>query len=359
MRVFAGMDPRLRLAEVAAHVRRVEAMGYDGIHVAETIHDALAVALLAVEHSEAMVVRTSVALAFPRSPTLTAYAAWDLAQLSGGRFELGLGTQIRQNIEDRYGIAWSDPVAWMSEYLDALDELFEAFRTGGVPHADGPRYRISRLQPYFNPGPDEATAAPPLWLGGVNPGICRLAGSRAAGFVTHPTNSSPRYLEAVCLPNLATGAAGRGRDPRAVELVVGTPVITGRSRAELDAAREHQRRMFAFLYSTPAYRVALDLHGWGDLTERLQAMIRAGRWDDLGPLVTDEVLDALVPCAPYAELAAELVRRFGHLADGVVLNPPADPGADAAVAEVVAALQQTPSRRRLEGGTAPPSPTPI
>src|SRR5579872_1161781 len=125
MRVYAGMNPRMALRDIAGYARRVEAMGFDGLHVAETIHDSLAVALLVAEHTERMIVRTSMTLAFPRSPTLTAYAAWDLAAFSQGRFQLGLGTQIRQNIEDRYGVAWSEPVPRLREYVEALAALYE------------------------------------------------------------------------------------------------------------------------------------------------------------------------------------------------------------------------------------------
>src|SRR3954452_22799058 len=128
------MDPRLPLAEVAAYARRVEAIGLDRLHVAETVHDALAVAVLAVEHTERITIRTSVALAFVRSPLLTAYAAWDLAKFSGGRFELGLGSQIKQNIEDRYGMPWSEPVERMRDYITALHDIHRAFQTGERLH---------------------------------------------------------------------------------------------------------------------------------------------------------------------------------------------------------------------------------
>ena len=130
MRVYSGMDPRLparrRWPPTPAGWRR---LGFDGLHVAETVHDSLAVALLAAEHTERITVRTSVTLAFPRSPTLTAYAAWDLAAYSRGRFQLGLGTQIRQNIEDRYGMAWAEPVARLREYVEALARPLR-----GLPH---------------------------------------------------------------------------------------------------------------------------------------------------------------------------------------------------------------------------------
>lgn len=339
MKIYAGMDPRLSLTDILAHARRVEALGYDGLHVAETIHDSLAVSLLVAEHTERIVVRSAVALAFPRSPTLTAYAAWDLAKLSGGRFQLGLGTQVRQNIEDRYAVPWTEPVSRMRDYLGALAALYESFRTGGHLAYEGAHYRLTRMQPYFNPGPDPSTEPPSTWLGGVNAGICQLAGELAAGFVTHPTNSNPRYLETICLPNLRLGAERVGRDLSSFELVVGTQVVTGATAVELDAERERQRRLFAFLYSTPAYRRTLELYGWEELAGRLQALVRADRWDDLHQVVTDEVLDTLVPTAGFDELPVMLADRYGHLGQGVLVPPPADPAHDAQFAEVVAAIR--------------------
>jgi probable F420-dependent oxidoreductase len=325
---------------VAAHARRAEAAGYDGLQVSETIHDGFALALLALEHTGRIVVRTSVALAFARSPMLTAYSAWDLARFSGGRFHVGLGTQIRQNIEDRYGMPWSEPAARMREYVAAMRAAFETFRTGERPSFEGEHYRLTRMQPYFNPGPDEETPAPPIYLGGVNRRMCALAGEVADGFVTHPTNSSPRYLEAICLPALAEGDALRPEPHPGLELVAGTQVIAGATRAELDTERERQRRLFAFLYSTPAYRRTLELYGWADMQERLMLMIRQDKWDDLHAVVTDEVLDTLVPMALYEDLPDLILGRWGHLAQGVTVPLPADPAHDGRVAEVVRALRQ-------------------
>jgi probable F420-dependent oxidoreductase len=339
VKVYAGMDPAMPIGDVAAHARRVEALGYDGLHLAETVHDALALALLAAEHTRRITIRTSVAVAFARSPTLLAYGAWDAARLSGGRFELGLGTQIRQNIEERFGMPFGDPVARMRDYLGALDALFTSFAMGVPLYFDGTYLHLHRLQPYFRPGPEGVPAAPPVLLGGVNAGVCELAGERAAGFVTHPTNSTPRYLTTVCRPHLAAGARRAGRDPAALDLVIGAPVITGRDGAALVAERERQRRLFAFLYSTPAYRRALTDAGLTELGPRLRAMVRSDRWDDLGSLVTDEVLDALVPSATYDELPAVLAGRFGALGTGLVLSVPPDPADDERFAPVVAAVR--------------------
>jgi probable F420-dependent oxidoreductase len=195
VKVYAGMDPRCSLAEAIAHAQRVERLGYDGLHVAETVHDSLAVALLAAEHTERITVRTSVTLAFTRSPTLLAYAAWDLSRMSGGRFHLGLGTQIRQNIEDRYGVPFGDdPIARLGDYVGAVRAAFASFATGTAPSYESAHYRVTRMQPYFNPGPDPDTVVPPIYLGGVQRRACALAGAVADGFVSHPTNSNPRYL---------------------------------------------------------------------------------------------------------------------------------------------------------------------
>ena len=185
----------------------------------------MAVALLVAEHTERITVRTSVALAFTRSPTLLAYAAWDISKLSGGRFQLGLGTQIRQNIEDRYGVPFGeDPIGRLRDYVGAVRAAFASFVSGDAPSYESAHYRVTRLQPYFNPGPDGETVAPPIYLGGVQRRACALAGEVADGFVSHPTNSNPRYLRETCLPALAEGARAAGRDlgRDGFETVIGT-----------------------------------------------------------------------------------------------------------------------------------------
>lgn len=337
------MDPRLPLSDVVARAVRVEALGYDGLHVAETVHDALAVALLVAEHTERITVRTSVALAFTRSPTLVAYAAWDLAKLSGGRFQLGLGTQIRQNIEDRYAVPFGeDPIGRLGDYVGAVRACFDSFASGEAPAYESAHYRVTRLQPYFNPGPDAETVPPLVYLGGVQRRACELAGAVADGFVSHPTNSNPLYLREACLPSLAAGAATVGRDLRAsrFEIVIGTPVVTGTSAKAVAAEQERQRRLLAFLYSTPAYAPTLELYGWGDVGPRLRALIRHDRWDDLADVLSDEILDTLVPCGTFDDLAGVLLERFSGLGQGIVVNPPADPADDGAFRAVVAAVRE-------------------
>ena len=336
MKAYAAVDPQLPLAAVPAYARRVEQLGFDGLHVAETIHDSLAVALLALEHTTRITVRTAVTLAFVRSPTLVAYTAWDLSILSGGRFELGLGTQIKQNIQDRFGMPWTEPRSRLRDYVAALDALFTAFRTGGSLRHEGDHYRLTRMQPYFNPGPSDAVI-PPIWLGAVNAGMCELAGEVAHGVVTHSTNSDPAYLRDVVRPALRRGAAaGRTTEPL---IMASAAIATGDSDAAVARERERQRRMLAFLYSTPSYGTALKGRGWNDLPEQLRALVRAQQWDDLPTVLSDAVLDELVICGRYDELPGILMARFGQIADGVVLPALGDDGDDRLLRDCIADLQ--------------------
>ena len=338
MRVYAGMDPQLPLADVAAHAQRVESLGYDGLRVPETIHDGLMVALLALEHTTRLHVSTSIILAFPRSPMVVAYAAWDLQRMSGGRFTLGLGTQVRGNIEGRFSVPWVAPIEKLREYLLALRTIWRAFQDGTGVDFEGEHYRFTRLQPYFNPGPIEHPQIP-LLLGGVNPRICRLAGELADELATHPTNSSPRYLRELILPALAKGAERAQRTTTSCALLAGSPVITGRTEEHVARAREAQRQMLAFLYSTPAYWPTLELNGWGDLGRRLRALTREDRWDEMADAVGDEVIDQLVPQGTYDEIAEILVEWYGGLAEAVSLPLPEDPADDQLAARVISQLQ--------------------
>ena len=216
-----------------------------------------------------------------------------------------------------------------------------SFTSGEAPAYQSEHYRVTRLQPYFNPGPDQDTVAPPVYLGGVQRRACELAGAVADGFVSHPTNSNPRYLREVCLPALAEGARRAGRDLAhdGFETVIGTPVITGATVEDVLAERERQRRLLAFLYSTPAYAPTLELYGWADLGPRLRELIRHDRWDELADVLSDEVLDTLVPCGTFDELPGVLLERFAGLGESVVVSPPQNAAADGAFRAVIEALR--------------------
>ncbi|RIL07550.1 MAG: LLM class F420-dependent oxidoreductase [Proteobacteria bacterium] len=337
MHVWAATDQRTSLADVALHASRAERLGYTGLHVPEAVHDAFLLSARALAATARLRVATSVALAFPRSPMTTAYAAWDLAAFSGGRFELGLGSQVRGNVEGRFGVEWSAPVPRMREYVSALRAIFASWQHGSPLAFEGEHYRLGRMQPFFAPEP---LACDPIRiaLGAVGPAMTRLAGEVADALVTHPTSASPLVLRERTGPLVAEGERRAGRAPGACRVVAGGFVATGRDAAAVAAERERIREYLGFLYSTPQYAGALALHGFPDVQRELQALARAGRWSEMRARIPDALLDALVPAAPYGEIAALLRERYDGLCAALTFPAPADPADDALAAAAIAQL---------------------
>ena len=338
--VWASTPETMGPRDIAAHAQRAEALGCDGLQVPDAIHDGLLLAALALNASTRLRVMIGVLVAFPRSPMNVALAAWDLAALSGGRFALGLGTQVKGNIEGRYSTPWTAPLPRMREYIGALRAIFDAFQNGTRLEFHGEHYRFTKLQPFFNPGPIEHPRIP-LLLGAVGPQMTALAGEIADGMLTHPTNSPPRYLREVVWPRLRAGAARADRPLDDFALVSNALVATGTDAAAVVREREKWRRLLAFLFSTPAYWPTLELFGWKGRGEQLLAMTRDNHWEQMRELVDDAMLDAVVPAATYADLPAVLHQWYGGLAGRVSLALPEDPAGDAELATVVAALQRS------------------
>jgi probable F420-dependent oxidoreductase len=323
MEVIASWPASSPLSGVADWAQRAEALGFDVMHVPETIHDPFTVAALALAHTETLVVRTSMVVAFPRSPMVTAYSAWDLAAFSGGRFQLGLASQVRGNIVGRFSAEWSEPVARLREYIGAVRAIFTSFQDGSELLFEGAHYRFDRLQPYFNPGPIDV-GPPAIYSGGVNPRMCELAGETSDGFVCHPTNSHPEVLRSSILPAIAVGRERVGRSDGGPRVIAGPQPIMAATEAELETVRDGRRSELAFLYSTPAYRQQLEMFGLGALGEALSQMAQRDDWADLGRHLTDEVIDQLVPHATYDALPDVLAEWYAGLCDGIVLTIPDD-----------------------------------
>jgi probable F420-dependent oxidoreductase len=333
-RVYATIDQRTTPSEVGAKARRAEALGYDGLGVADGVHDGLLLAAMALAATTRLEVAITVLVAFPRSPMTVAHAAWDLQAMSGGRFELGLGPQVRGNIVGRYGVPWTPPVPRMREYLRSLRAIFICFQEGGTLRVEGEHYRFTRLQPFFNPGPIEHPEIPIL-LGAVGPKMTALAGEAADALVTHPTNTHPRYVREVTRPRLGSGAARANRNASDVKLMLAPLVATGPNREQTLSDRERQRRLLSFLYSTPAYWPSLELFGWGECGPRLRQLTREGKWDEMPEVISDEMLHELLPTAPYAEIADVLRDRYADLATMITFPLPEDPALDPQVATVI------------------------
>lgn len=338
MELVASWPSRMDLSDVPRWAKRVETMGFDTIHVPETIHDPFSVAALALQATTSITVRTSMVVAFARSPMLTAYAAWGLSKFSHGRFQLGLASQVRGNIVGRFSVEWSDPAEKLGDYVRAVRAIFAAFQAGESLDYTGPHYRFDRLQPYFNPGP-LPHPAPSIWTGGVNRRMCELAGQVADGFVCHPTNSHPQALTTSILPALAAGAQSAGRRPQELAIIAGPQPIMAVSHDLLALAFEARRSELAFLYSTPAYRLQLEHFGIEHVGEALSDMARRSDWTDLAAHLTDEVMSVLVPSGTYGDISGVLEEWYSGLCSGIALAVPENEVDDDALGDLVARCQ--------------------
>jgi probable F420-dependent oxidoreductase len=333
-RVYATIDEHTNPAQASALAQRAEAIGFDGLLVADGLHDGLLIAAMALQATRRLAVGIGVLVAFPRSPMVVAHAAWDLQLLSGGRFELGLGPQVRGNIVGRYATPWTPPAPRMREYVQSLRAIFDSFQHGEPLHYEGVHYQFTRLQPFFNPGPIEQPEIP-IFLGAVGPKMTALAGELADGLITHPTNTHPRYICEVTHPRLEKGAVRTGRSRDDVRLLLAPLVATGAGEEQLRADRERQRELLAFLYSTPVYWPSLELFGWEDRGRRLRELTREGKWAEMTALVDDEVLREMLPSGTYAEIGDVLRERYSGLSELLTFPLPRDDAHDAEVAKAL------------------------
>jgi probable F420-dependent oxidoreductase len=287
------------LTMTAAAARTLEAQGFDGILSFEGAHDPFLSLAVAAEHTARVELTTAIAIAFARNPMVCAYLGNDLQLISRGRFVLGLGTQIRPHIERRFGETWTRPNARMREFVRALRAIWQAWATGERLDFRGQFYTHTLMTPFFSPGPNPH-GPPRVFLAGFGPAMIAVAGEVADGWIVHPLNS-PSYVQAVAMPALARGLARSGRTRAQVEIACQTIVMMGSTDEEVARARAKARAQIAFYGSTPAYRVMLDHHGWGELQPTLNRMSKEGRWGDMLALVTDEMLDVVgVSGAPAA-----------------------------------------------------------
>lgn len=346
MEIIASAPAQMGLREIGDWSARMERIGFDVIHIAETIHDPFTIAAMALTHTKRLTVRTSMVLAFPRSPMIVAYAAWDLAKYSNGRFQLGIASQVRGNIVGRFSSVWSEPVSRLGDYIESLRAIFQSFQTGEPLNHVGKHYRFTRLQPYFNPGPIDHPI-PQIWTGGVNRKMCVLAGELSDGFVCHPTNSHPDILSARIRPAIAEGVRAAGRS-RAPAVVANAQPMMAATIDEIEEQREPRRAELAFLYSTPAYRPQLEDFGLAELGEALSEMAHRQEWGDLASHLTDEVMNRVVPQGTYSEIADVLTQWYSGLCTGLNLPVPAGDEHDAALAELVQRCKTIP-------GAAPPN----
>jgi probable F420-dependent oxidoreductase len=321
MKVDGGIGTDLR--RVADSAREVEAAGDSGAWTAETAHDPFFPLLLAAEHTTDIELGTSIAVAFARNPMTLANIAWDLQTFSGGRFVLGLGSQIKPHITKRFSMEWSHPAPRMREMVLAIRAIWDTWLNGTKLEFRGDFYTHTLMTPFFAPNAADLAdvGVPKIFLAGVGELMTEVAGEVCDGFICHGFTTE-RYLREVTLPALERGRAKVGKTLEGFEIVGPSFVVTGNDEREMDAATSGTRQQIAFYGSTPAYRAVLDLHGWGGLQDELNTLSKQGKWVEMGALIDDEILNTFAVVGEPESIASELHQRYGDVIQRISFYAP-------------------------------------
>ncbi len=308
------------LARVPAEAQRMERLGFDALWTFETDHDPFLPLASAAMATERLQVGTNIAVAFARTPFAMAMVAWDLQRASGGRFLLGLGTQVRMHVERRFSAPWGRPAARVKEAIQCIRAIWETWQNGGKPDYQGEFYQFRLINPFFNPGPIEVPEIP-IYLAGVNARMCRTAGAVADGFHVHPMHSVS-YLRQVIRPEIDKGAKAAGRAPGSLALHASVFAVSGDTAEERIASERAVREQVAFYASTPNYRALLEHHGFSGLGKELSALMRQGDFEAMFRRVPDALLSEVALSAEPAKLGQALRLRHGGALDRVSLYFP-------------------------------------
>jgi probable F420-dependent oxidoreductase len=324
MRIEATITSPSTLDELTRHGQKLEQTGYDTLLAPEAGHDPFLSAMALAGATRRPVLGTGIAIAFPRSPFVTAQSAWDLQRFSGGRFQLGLGTQVKGHNERRYSTPWpSPPGPRLREYILCLRNIFDHFAHAATPSFEGEHYRFTLCNPFFNPGPIPGVEGVPIYVAAVNRFNCSLAGELCDGIRMHPLNT-PSYVREVIRPAVEQGAARAGRSIDEIDFALNPFLVTGQSEADLEEARTIIRRHISFYTATRTYFSVLEHHGWQDTGEELVRLSKQGRWEEMPSRIPDEMLEELAVVGTYDELPKLLEERYGGLVTSInpVFGPP-------------------------------------
>ena len=316
MRVDVMTSP-LPLAQAADLAKDVKAAGVHGLVVTETSRSAYLTCGAAALAAPGLDLLTGIAVAFPRSPMVTAAVAWELAEASEGRFRLGLGTQVRAHIERRYAAEFSPPGPRLREYVQAVRACFRAFAGEEKLDFQGEHWSMSLLPAQWAPG-KIAQPAPAIDVAAVNPWMLRMAGEVADGVHVHPLNSAT-YLRETALPNIAEGAAKAGRSPQEIQLIVPCFTVVGDTDEEQSRWRELARMQVSFYGSTPNYAFIFEQLGHEGTTEKLRERQKVGDLQGMAAVIDDDLLSHFVVESDWDGAAAALSARYRGVASRVVL----------------------------------------
>lgn len=295
-------------------IAALEQRGYDAAFSAEINSDPFFPLVLAAEHSQTIALTTSISVAFARNPMTMANLSWDLNQYSRGRFTVGLGSQIKPHITRRFSMPWSKPAARMREFILAMRAIWACWETGEKLDFNGEFYQHNLMTPMFTPSRKDY-GAPGVNLAAVGPLMTEVAAEVADGVIAHGFTTA-KYLEHVTLPAVARGLEKSGRKREDLDISLPAMVVAGIDEEAFAQSRAAVQHQLGFYASTPAYRPVLEAHDWGELQTEANQLTRAGRWEDMGALITDEILNTFAIVSEDIEQVPSLLQqRYGHLAD--------------------------------------------
>ena len=315
-----GYAPTVDAAANAA--RAAEADRYDGWFAVETQVDPFLACGIAAERTDRIEIGTGIAVALARNPMTVALQANDLQALSGGRFILGLGSQIKPHITRRYSMPWSKPAARMREFILAIRAIWETWGSGAPLDFQGDFYSHTLMAPFFDPGPNPH-GNPTIMLAAVGPLMTEAAGEVADGILVHGF-CTERYLREATLPALERGFAKAGRTIEGFEITAPAFVVARDTDEEIAEGVQFIKQQIGFYGSTPAYRPVLEVHGWGELQDELHALTKRGEWDKLSGAIDDEVLNEFAIVGTPEDAFAEIAKRYGDIATRITLTLPPD-----------------------------------
>jgi probable F420-dependent oxidoreductase len=317
MRIETGI-PMDDWRAVPAAATAAEAAGFDTLINAEIAHDPFAPLAFAAVETSRIGLGTCIALAFPRSPMVMANIAWDLQEQSAGRFNLGLGSQVKGHNERRFSVPWTAPVPRLREYVQALRAIWRCWEKQERLEFEGDHYRFTLMTPEFSPRPSGMPPVP-ISIAAVRPAMLRMAGRVCDGVKLHGF-ATRRYLEHVAIPNLMQGLERAGRPRSSFEITGGGFIATGANEEEVGKAANAIRYRIAFYGATRTYHEVFACHGWEDLGVKLHAMSKRGEWKLMAAEVPDEVVHTFAAVAPYPQLKQAVSERFGGVTDAIQLG---------------------------------------
>lgn len=300
--------------------RKTESIGFDCIWTSETQHDPFLPLAIAATATSSIKLGTSIAVAFPRSPMVIAYTAWDIQKASAGRFILGLGSQVKAHNQRRFSVKFESPGPKLRDVVLALRAIWECWQKGTPLRFQGEFYNFDLMTPFFNPGPIEHPKVP-IFIAGVNRYMCRMAGEVCDGLHVHPFHT-PKYLRECVRPAVDEGLQASAKAHRDFQYATSSFVAVGDTERERTEHTEAVRQQIAFYASTRTYEPVLAAHGWEGLGPELHQKSLHGDWDGMTRLITDEMLDAIAVSGTYEDIGKKLRERYAGLLDRVSLYQP-------------------------------------